>query len=1041
MKDFTARVSILSALIGVFVLASGTAFGQHQVSGTVTDSIEGSPLPGANVVVDGTTTGTTTDEQGQYQLTVSSPTDTLVFSFVGYREKRIPIRGRSQIDVALAPGTLMGEELVVVGYGQQREESVSGSISEVESEQLEQVGVANNTDKLAGRVPGLVTRQTSGRPGGDYRNLFIRGFGNPLVLVDGVEMRMSQIDPSTIESISVLKDASAAIYGMRAGNGVILVETKRGSEEQEPRLNYSSTVSVQSPTRVPNQVTAGQMLEMRRDGILLYGGSETDAPDQQTIECYKTTGQAEGCGDAAQWQSYDWYEATYQNWSPQQEHSLSAQGGTDRINYFVAGGFLDQKGAFEEDGINFRRWNGRSNLDVDVSENIAAAMDLSYRREIRKNPTLGGPELWDQVQKANPTYRTSLPDTNLIPVANAEGQSPLGATSRDAAGFDDSVQDYLNGRIELEWDTPVEGMSASGELSYFFQSHRNRDYSKPFEVYEYIEETGEVRQAGVRNGTYTELEDNSYRLQRFKPLLQLDYSNSFGPHTLEGLAIAEWITETDQWLGASRREMLSEDLPYIDLGADNETKDNFGSRSSEGRQSYAGRLQYIYDNRYILEATMRADGSYKFAPGSRWGYFPSVSAAWRLSEEDFLQGTDFDDLKLRASYSQTGDDRAVSPFQFLAGFSQTGSYIIGDSPQRRISPTSVPVTSVSWLENTQYNIGVDARLWNGLLGFEADVYYRLTEGRFAPPQRDIPATVGAQIPQQNINDTADRGIDLSLSHENTIGEVYYSVSPNFSFTRRKRVSWAEEEYDTEWERRVFQQEGKWARRTVGYVATGLFRSQEEIDNWDIDQDQQGNSTLKPGDIKYEDLNGDGVIDQKDQKTIGAGGTPNINYGMSFDVEYEGVALSGLLQGASMYDINMAFRTRGGFAQDGTPYSYHYEHRWTEENAEDAKLPATYPSGAVNPNNSGTSTFWLKDGTYLRLKNLNLSYSFQGDWVERVGAQRLRVSLSGTNILTFDRLGIFSGAFDPEGSAGGYGNQSGRGYPLHKTYSVSVDLSF
>ena len=316
MKDFTARVSILSALIGVFVLASGTAFGQHQVSGTVTDSIEGSPLPGANVVVDGTTTGTTTDEQGQYQLTVSSPTDTLVFSFVGYREKRISIRGRSQIDVALAPGTLMGEELVVVGYGQQREESVSGSISEVESEQLEQVGVANNTDKLAGRVPGLVTRQTSGRPGGDYRNLSIRGFGNPLVLVDGVEMRMSQIDPSTIESISVLKDASAAIYGMRAGNGVILVETKRGSEEQEPRLNYSSTVSVQSPTRVPNQVTAGQMLEMRRDGILLYGGSETDAPDQQTIECYKTTGQAEGCGDAAQWQSYDWYEATYQNWSP-----------------------------------------------------------------------------------------------------------------------------------------------------------------------------------------------------------------------------------------------------------------------------------------------------------------------------------------------------------------------------------------------------------------------------------------------------------------------------------------------------------------------------------------------------------------------------------------------------------------------------------------------------------------------------------------------------------------------------------------------------
>jgi len=1038
-----------AAILGTLLVCGGLflapAHAQtSEITGTVTDSESGNSLPGVNVVIEGTTQGAATNSDGQYSISGLDPGEyELRASFVGYQAvtKTIEVGAgeTTTVDFALQPSAQKLEDLVVVGYGRQEEASVSGSISEVESGDLQDISVANNTDKLAGRVSGLVTRQTTGRPGADFRNLDIRGFGNPLVLVDGVERRFSQIDPSTIESISVLKDASAAIYGMRAGNGVILVETKRGQEGQEPQLNYSSTLTFQTPTRVPEQVDAGQYAQMQREGAQLY--DQPPAFTEDEVECYQTRGEATGCGEADLWQSYDWYDALYDTWTPQHEHNLNVQGGTDRVNYFVSGSFLNQGSAFTSGDVSFERWSGRSNVDVDVSDNVTSSLDISYRREIRENPGQGYTDIWNQLQQAKPWLRPTIPDTTGAAWAGTGTQAPLGSTERDFAGFDESEQDYFNAQLELNWDLPVEGLSTTGEFAYFFQSHHDRLFQKPFDVFRFDEENDVPVFVGS-GGTVQnpEISEDLFRFQRFKPLVRLDYSNSFGPHTIDGLALAEWITETQRTVGASRQDLLAENLPFLFVGADDESKDNSGGKSSEARQAYAGRFNYTYDDRYILEGTFRADGSYKFAPGSRWGFFPSVSAAWRITEEDFFPETAVDDLKLRLSYSQTGDDRAIAPFQFLSGFNITGTYIVNGNSERGITPTSIPVEDVTWLQHTQYNVGLNGTLWDGLLGFEADVYYRFTEGRFGQRQKDIPGTVGAQVAPENINDTADRGIDLKLTHENTIGEVSYSVAPNFGFTRRKLVNIAEEQFDTEWERRVFKQEGKWARRTVGFVAVGRFQSQEAIDNWPVDQDQENNATLKPGDIKYLDINGDGVIDEEDQRKIGDGGTPNINYGMNFDVQYQGFALSGLLQGASMFDINMAFRARGGFAQNGTPYLYQYEHRWTEDNR-DAALPAPFPSGgAVNSNNSRNSSFWLKDGTYLRLKNLNLSYTFPEAWLDPLGVQRLRVYVAGSNIVTFDRLGVFSEAFDPESASGGFGTQTGRSYPLHKTYSFGVNLS-
>ena len=1047
-EDQKSGGTSIGVLLGALFLLCGLSAPVSQaqtgrIVGTVTDSASGETVPGVNVVIVGTTQGAATNAEGRYTIDAVDPGSyELRASFVGYEaiEKSVDVGAgeTTTVDFALQPSAQQLEDLVVVGYGRQEEASVSGSISEVESEDLADIAVANNTDKLAGRVAGLVTRQTSGRPGGDYRNLSIRGFGNPLVLVDGVEMRMSQIDPNNIESITVLKDASAAVYGMRAGNGVILVETKRGSDGQSPDLNYTSKVTVQTPTEIPDQVDAGQYAEMQRDGAMLYDQPPSFTEDE--VECYKTRGEATGCGDPALWQSYDWYDAIYDTWTPQQEHSLSARGGSDLVNFFVSGSYLNQGSAFTSGDINFERWSARGNVDVDVSDHVTAALDLSYRREFRENPGRGFVDIWNELQQARPWLRPTIPDTTGAAWSGTASQSPLGSTERDFNGFDESKQDYLNGRLELTWDTPIEGLTSRGELSYFFRSFHDRLFQKPFPVFRFDEENQEpvfVGQGGTVQSP--EISEDLFRSQRFKPTIRLDYSNSFGSHTVDGLLLGEWITETDRSVGASRQDLLAENLPFLFVGADDESKDNYGGKSEEGRQSVVGRLNYNYDERYILEAVMRADGSYKFAPGSRWGYFPGVSAAWRLTEEDFFPDGAFDDLKLRLSYSQTGDDQGVSAFEFLSGFRIAGTYIVEGSPERGISPTSIPVPDVTWLQHTQYNAGLDGTLWGGRLGFEADVFYRYTNGRFGPRQKEVPGTVGATLAPENINETADRGFEVKLSHENTIGDFSYSVSPNFSFTRRRLVEIAEEEFDEPWQRRVSKNQGKWARRNVGYVALGTFEDQEEIDQWPVEQDESENATLKPGDIKYKDLNGDGVIDQKDQKQIGDGGTPNINYGMSFQAQYGGFSLSGLLQGATMYNINMTFRARGGFAQGGTPYRYQYENRWTEEN-KDAALPATFTNSAVNSNNSRYSSFWLKDGTYLRLKNLNISYRFPESWIDPLGIQSLRMYMAGSNILTFDRLGIFSEAFDPEGASGGFGSQSGRSYPLHKTFSLGIDLS-
>jgi TonB-linked SusC/RagA family outer membrane protein len=1012
--------------------------GERSVSGTVTSMADGKVMPGVNVQVQGKTIGTATDERGQYSLTVPSPQDTLVFSFVGFEDQVIPIQGRTTIDVTMQAQVEELSQVVVTGYGEETRAEVTGAVTQISGGELETISAGNTSNLMAG-VSGLYTKQTSGLPGNDHRSLVVRGFGNPLVLVDGMEMSLDRVDPSDIESINVLKDASAAVYGARAGNGVVLVKTNRGSQ-QAPKINFSTSVSAQTPTAFPDHVNAGQYADMMREGAL-YMGVE---PRFTQEEVQKYQNEAEG------FESYDWYDATFKDYAMLSDYNLSVNGGNESVRYYLSGLYKDHQSALQSGDYRYGLWNLRANVDAFINEQWTASANVNFRREVRERPGQTMRDIFVDLNRVQPIYRPVLPDESRAAFGGFTRANPLASSKREKAGFRKSTNEWVEGQAEIAYDfSAVDGLSLSGVLGYRYGWGFTKDFRKEFGVYQYTPENDSYVQRAT--GGEELIERQTDRQWEIRPELSLDYQNTFGEkHDVEGLALVEFIESSYQQVNAERQGLFTTELPYLFAGNLDQVS-NGGFANESGRASYVGRLQYGYDSRYIIEGTLRADASHKFPKDSRWGFFPSISAGWTISEESFMQGNAIGDavnqMKLRLSYGQAGDDD-VGAYQHLQGFFiRDYPRIIAGERRRIISEGRLPNESITWRNMTTYNIGLDLTFWNGLFSSTVDVYQRNSKDLFGTPQADYPDTFGASLPQLNINESRTRGVEIQAGHENNIGKLSYSLDGNISWNSKVWTEFSEAEYETAAERRVFKNEGKNRNRRVGYVAIGLFQSQEEIDNWDVDQDGDGNSTLRPGDIKYKDLNGDGKITQLDQKRIGYGSFPDMTYALNLGASYGNFSMGAQFQGASRFTIQVSDIARVPYFNKSTPFKYHYEHRWEPENPSegenttntnpDAQIPYVDATGSSwTQNNNRTSTFWLKDGTYLRLKNLSLSYTIPESITNRLGIERFRITAAGSNLLTWDRLGIYSDAYDPESP----GTQNARQYPLVKTYQLSIDLT-
>jgi len=1020
-KGTTVTYEVVNRQIVLTDKGQGNSLTQSQpqqklIKGKVTDS-SGASLPGVSVVVKGTTTGVVTDNSGNYSLTNIPENVTLQFSFVGMKMQEIAVSGKTTINVALAEDAIGIEEVVAVGYGTQRRVTMAGSVATVENKSIVNIPVTNTANTLAGKLPGLIAVQRGGQPGADKSEISIRGFGNALIIVDGVEQPFDQIDPSEIESFSVLKDASASIYGARAGNGVILVTTKRGKAEKS-KINFSANYGIQSPTRFPELADAVLYSKLRNEAYL--GEHTGDIANQpftaDAISKYQS-------GTDPNYPNTDWYNEAFKKWSPIAQYNLNSSGGTDKIKYFLSMGYMDQGGLAKSDAFEFKRYNVRSNIDAVIANNLTISLDLSARIEDQRAPAGRLIDLMMSVFDAKPTSPARFPD----PTKASDG--PVALADPSFSGKNRNYNKVLNGIITAKYTIPyINGLYAKARFSYLTNDQTNKLWKTDFPTYNYDYSTkvySLVSQAGKNT-----LTQESYRNNNITSQISLNYENIFGKNAVKGLLLAEYIDINSDNMRAYREGFLSTLVDQLYAGSLDGMSNN-GSAYEDGRISYVGRLNYEYNQKYLLEATFRYDASARFLPEKRWGLFPGFLAGWRISEEEFMKSARFvDNLKLRYSYGEAGNDN-TSQYGFLTGYNYNGTYALGETPTmyQGINSKGLPNPNITWENTTTNNIGLDASLWQGKFSVELDVFKRKVSGVMATRLGSLPSTFGATLPDENINSYDNRGFELRLGHKNKIGGFNYSVEGNASWTRGKWIHFEEPVFVDEDSRARLQKSGQWMNRFFGYEALGFFNSQAEIDNWPVNQDLNAvkNKTIKPGDIKYLDYNKDSKLDDKDKHVIGRGFTPEVMFGMNLTASYKGFDMSMLWQGATNFNTYFEKEAQVSF-YNGENILASFENHWTPDNL-NAKYPRlTYGSVA---NNIHTSTFWLQDATYVRLKNLQLGYTIPKQWLTKANIENVRIFLSGYNLLTFDNVT----PFDPEAQGSAWY------YPQQKSFSAGLTLTF
>lgn len=993
-----------------------------EVRGTVSDLT--GVLPGASVFVEGLNgVSTVTDQNGNYRIKVPE-NSILIFRFMGYLDQKVQVGTQTEIDVKMVPATSHLEEVVVVGYGSQKKKNLTGAVSSLRADEISQSPVASVSGTLAGRLPGLVAVQSNGMPGNDQANLSIRGFGEPLVLIDGAEGNMNTIDASEIESVSVLKDASAAVYGSRAGNGVVLITTKRGTTGK-PVISLNSSFTAQGTTAMPVAGNAGMYAQILREGHIQGGQPVATAPytEEEVQKFYE--------GTDPQYPNTNWFDVLLRDWAPQQDHNLSVRGGGEKIKFFGFLGYLNQETVWKHSGASYERINLRSNIDATITKGLTSRLDFSTNLRNGKYPNRNmdiNNTIWADLWNTRPVFPSSLPDPTKIPFAEGGGTGGAHITSnRELAGYSDYKNQDLRFIFDLNYQVPfIQGLSAKAVINYLQGYGADKNFQKPVSFYKYDYAADIYTLAGTFGSTASlnlrRSSDRQILGQGF-----LNYNRRFNAvHDLDVQLIYESIDYFNDEVEATRSNFLTPAIDEMLAGSTNGMT-NSGLTNEMGRKSYIGRINYTYADKYILEATLRADASAKFPESSRWGYFPGASLAWRLEQEPFLKNsTIIEALKLRLSFGSSGNDNTGN-FQYLTGYNITdkntgGSYIFGSTRYPGIVSRGLANPDLTWEKLKIYNGGTDFSLWKGMMYGSLDVFYRERSGILSNRLMTVPSSFGSTLPPENINSTNTRGMELLLGTSRKNRELNWDLSANISWSRSKWKYYEEPAYEDPDQMRQNQRTGSWTNRTFGYISDGLFTSQEEINALPYDQDQRDNSTLRPGDVKYLDINSDGIIDWKDQSEIGKGTQPNWMGGFNASLSYKNFDLAFLLQGAFGHYL------RASLPQYSTAF---FENRWTE---------ATNDKYALVPRLGGASSNgWLSDynlinASYMRLKNVNIGYSFSGRLLSSINIQRLRIFAAASNLLTFSKLNKYD--LDPEGPSG----IGGMYYPQQKNVSIGLDLS-
>ncbi|PWJ57954.1 TonB-linked SusC/RagA family outer membrane protein [Dyadobacter jejuensis] len=1010
------------------LLASGEKVNAQQIiKGKVTSAEDQQPLPGANIKVKDTTIGVVTDVDGNFTLDAPEDSKILVISYIGFAAKEESINGRSIINIALDNDQKSLEEVVVIGFGTTSKKKMTGAISTMDAKKLEQTPFPNVGQALQGQVAGLVIQNNGGGPG-SKPSVSIRGGGAPLYVIDGVVTSVEDfnaLNPNDVQSISFLKDASAtAVYGSKAGNGIVLVNTKKG-ESGKINVNYSYNHQISQPTVLPKMLNSYDYALIQNQASAYDGTVPTYTPEQ--LEIIRTHSDLEAYPDN------NWPDLALKKFANESKHNLSIRGGDQRTNYFVSLGYMDQGGILKADVVDFSRFNLRSNITSHVEKlGLEFGINVNASLERYREPSAGMWSIWQVItNNTPPNYRAFNTDGTLA--GGAAGDHPL-AISNEDAGYKKDRDKFLNSQAYIKWHVPsVDGLSFGVMANYRDGDGWSRTWNHNAPQY--------LSDGTLMKANPPTMSVSSYYTNRLYYESSVSYAKTFGKHGIDATAVYTQTTTNGETLQASRRNYLSSAVDQLFAGPA-EGKDNDGNQTKGAIAGYVGRLKYDYAGKYIIEFSGRYDGNDNFAPAKRWGFFPAVSVGWNVADEGFMEPliskNIINDLKLRVSYGKTGISDGVQRFGYIPVYNlEANAYNIGNSLVTGFSEGNlVNPNELTWYTRNSLNYGVDfASLGNKLTG-SFDYFYYRTTGYLVSPKDRYTTPLGKNLPQIASNSAQRRaGFDMVLRYKNNIGKLQYEIGGNVSYFNQL---W--EQLDTENEAtlknpytRQTHRTDYWAGGSV-YVSDGLYQNGAEILNAPR---LLASTETQAGDIKYTDINGDGKIDAQDQRRVGLPSMPHTNFGVDFNLRYQGWSMSGLVQGTGSRYIGFHNWIVAGEARK---YVYEYQQNfWSPQNPNGEFSRPSHTSAVNGGNNVVDSDYYLKNARYLRLKNFQIGYDLKYSLLKNVKfLSTCRMYINGTNLLTASGIKKY---FDPEQSElAGAGEQS-YGYPVQRTYSLGVNVAF
>jgi TonB-linked SusC/RagA family outer membrane protein len=1005
------------------------------VTGKVTDD-KNEPLVGASIVLEGTSKGTLADENGKYKLELAEAEKNgkLVFSFVGYEKQIIAIGGRTVIPVILKEAGALSE-VVVVGFGTQKKINATGAISSMATKELLQSPVANISNSLVGRLTGLFATQSGGEPGNDASKIRIRGIGtfsgntDPLTLVDGIQVdNYNNIDPNEIESVTILKDASStAVYGIRGANGVLIITTKRG-KTGPPKIGYTFNQGFNSFTDLREMMNSGDYAthfnEALKNDAYVTGATYTPKYTDQDIELYRNG------KDPIFHPNKNWFDEMFKKTSTQSQHNVSISGGQNKVKYFVSAGFFTQEGLFKDtkavtDAFSpqsvFNRYNLRSNFNFDLTKRLKMALDLSSQTETRNsNNGTNTERVVGDIARASPLSTPGVVDGKVVNIFTGAQNNPYASLLYPnlAGGSKRSYRNYLNGSLRLDHDLDfvLQGLSAHGNVAIQTYNDQTITNTKTLITYlavklpdgtvNYVPSTTDAQFGFGQTGTYN---------RRITAEFGIDYKRSFGNHNVTGLLLY------------NQQKTYDPSLAFL---------------IPKGYQSFVGRGTYDFKGRYLAEVNVGYNGTENFAPGKRFGYFPAYSLGWVASNESFFPKKGLVTfLKVRGSYGEVGNDNiggtrflyrptSYSNYGNIYYFGNVGS-TFGGLTGIREGATGNP--DVTWERAIKQNVGLEMWFWKDKIKFTGDVFTEQRSSILATPQT-ISSIVGLAQPASNLGKMENKGYELELTYIDKVGNLGYRVSGNFSFARNKVLYRDEVPNQYPYQNRT----GQPLNQNFGLLADGIYNTWEEVNDPKRPVYSYQNNKIQPGDLKFIDYNGDGIINAFDAVPMGYSNLPEKTFGASFSLNYKGFDISVLFQGVgNVSHYYTRFQKGTGYGQappEGSP-SYMNE-SWTAERYA-AGLPINFPRFSVssNPNHEGNS-FWLADASYVRVKNVEIGYTANAAALRKIGISSCRLYVNGNNLFTWKKM--YSG-IDPENTSTGDTNTEP--YPLVRTINAGLNVNF